>query len=108
WHNAYGLDVKIVSPPHALLNLGLRAISIGMMFLILAAMNRAAERDEISFHQLQRLLIYVGGLAVLDQMFFVQEYTWDVKLHQAGAYMALGIAAPVVFAALSQASRSRS
>jgi hypothetical protein len=27
WHNAYGLDVKIVSPPHALLILGLRGIS---------------------------------------------------------------------------------
>ncbi len=44
WHNAYGLDVKIVSPPHALLILGIRAIAVGMMFLILAAMNRAAER----------------------------------------------------------------
>src|SRR5271163_2769102 len=46
WHNAYGLDVKIVSPPHALLILGLRGISAGVMFLILAAMNRAAENDE--------------------------------------------------------------
>jgi hypothetical protein len=42
WHNAYGLDVKIVSPPHTLLILGIRAVSVGMMFLILAAMNRAA------------------------------------------------------------------
>src|ERR1700743_906637 len=42
WHNAYGLDVKIVSPPHTLLILGLRAVSIGVLFLILAAMNRAA------------------------------------------------------------------
>ena len=25
WHNAYGLDVKIVSPPHTLLILGIRA-----------------------------------------------------------------------------------
>ena len=40
-------------------------------------------------------------------MFFVQEYTWDVKLHQAAAYIAMGIGLPVIFATLSQASRSR-
>ena len=102
WHNAYGLDVKIVSPPHALLILGLRGISTGVMFLILAAMNRAAENDEATFKRLQMLLLYVGGLAIVGQMFFVQEYTWDVKLHQAAAYIAMGIGLPVVFAALSR------
>jgi hypothetical protein len=107
WHNAYGLDVKIVSPPHALLILGLRGISTGVMFLILAAMNRAAENDAVTFKRLQWLLVYVGGLAVVGQMFFVQEYTWDVKLHQAAAYIAMGIGLPVVFAAISWASRSR-
>src|SRR6202012_5363320 len=72
WHNAYGLDVKIVSPPHALLILGLRGISTGVMFLILAAMNRAEENDEVTFKRLQTLLLYVGGLAVVGQMFFGQ------------------------------------
>jgi hypothetical protein len=107
WHNAYGLDVKIVSPPHALLILGLRGISTGVMFLILAAMNRAAENDTGTFKLLQLLLLYVGGLAIVGQMFFVQEYTWDVKLHQAAPYIAMGIALPLLFAAFSQASRSR-
>src|SRR3984893_1201219 len=107
WHNAYGLDVKIVSPPHALLILGLRGTSTGVMFLILAAMNRAAEDDEATFKRLQMLLVYVGGLAIVGQMFFVQEYTWDVKLHQAAAYIAMGIGLPVIFAALSWGSRWR-
>jgi hypothetical protein len=107
WHNAYGLDVKIVSPPHALLILGLRGVSVGVMFLILAAMNRAAESDQATFKHLQLLFLYVGGLAIVGQMFFVQEYTWDVKLHQAAAYIALGIALPAIFATISQASRSR-
>jgi hypothetical protein len=107
WHNAYGLDVKIVSPPHALLILGLRGISFGVMFLILAAMNRAAQNDQGAFRPLQLLLLYVGGLTIVGQMFFVQEYTWDVKLHQALAYMAMGIGLPFFFAAFSQASRAR-
>jgi hypothetical protein len=136
WHNAYGLDVKIVSPPHALLILGLRGISTGVMFLILAAMNRAADVDAggspqrlkpdpitttsvraearcgeaartLHFKRLQRLFLYVAGLAIVGQMFFLQEYTWDIELHQAAAYIAMGIALPFFFAAFWQASRSR-
>jgi len=37
WHAAYGLDVKIVSPPHTLLILGIRCVGLGVLFLILAA-----------------------------------------------------------------------
>lgn len=107
WHNAYGLDVKIVSPPHTLLILGIRAVSFGMLFLILAAMNRAADSSASSFGTLQKLFLYLGGLAVGGQMFFLQEYTWDVVLHRAIAYIAMAIALPVLFAAFSQASRFR-
>jgi hypothetical protein len=109
WHAAYGLDVKIVSPPHTLLILGVRAVAVGILFLILAAMNRAAVDDTQTggqtFRSLQRLLLYVGGLFVSGQMFFLMEYTWDVKLHTASAYIAMAIALPVSFAMLSQASR---
>jgi hypothetical protein len=107
WHNAYGLDVKIVSPPHALLILGIRAVSFGMLFLILALMNRAAANGASNFSRLQKLLLYMGGLTIGGQMFFLQEYTWDIVLHQALAYVAMAIAIPVMFAALSQASRFR-
>jgi hypothetical protein len=109
WHAAYGLDVKIVSPPHTLLILGVRAVGVGILFLILAAMNRAAgdgtEAGERTYKSLQRLFLYIGGLIVGGQMFFLMEYTWDVKLHSAIAYIAMGIALPLVFAILSQASR---
>ncbi|HEU5340393.1 hypothetical protein [Edaphobacter sp.] len=112
WHNAYGLDVKIVSPPHTLLILGIRAVGVGMLFLILAEMNRAALVSEgsegaVNFRRLQMLFLYLGGLMVGGQMFFVQEYTWDVALHQAAAYIALAIAIPAAFAAFSEASRFR-
>ena len=109
WHAAYGLDVKIVSPPHTLLILGIRAVSVGILFLILAAMNRAMADDspsaEQTYKRLQRLFLYVGGLIVSGQMFFLIEYTWDVQLHSVVAYITMGIALPLVFAILSQASR---
>lgn len=107
WHNAYGLDVKIVSPPHVVLILGARGVSIGMLFLILANMNRAAASGAASFRPLQRLFLYLGGLAVCGQMFFLQEFTSDALLHQAMTYVALAIGVPVVFSMLSEASQSR-
>jgi hypothetical protein len=107
WHNAYGLDVKIISPPHTLLILGIRAVSIGMMFLILAAMNRAIDARTGDLTKLRRLYLYLGGIMVAGQMFFLQEYTWDVVLHRAAAYIAMGIGLPVLFAAISESSRYR-
>ena len=107
WHNAYGLDVKIVSPPHALLILGIRTVSFGVLFLILAAMNRAEEAGDPTHGTLQKLFLYLGGLVVGGQMFFLQEYTWDVELHRVAAYIAMAIAVPVLFAVFSQASQFR-
>ena len=112
WHAAYGLDVKIVSPPHTLLILGIRGVAVGVLFLTLAAMNRAAvaegeQLDQQNFRALQRLFLYVGGLMVAGQMFFLLEYTWDVSLHSVSAYIAMGIGLPLLFALLSQASRFR-
>ncbi|HWZ51800.1 MAG TPA: hypothetical protein VNW54_10080 [Granulicella sp.] len=107
WHNAYGLDVKIVSPPHALLILGIRAIAVGMMFLILAAMNRATTAGSAGFRRLRLLFLYLGGLAIGGQMFFLQEYTSDVMLHRALPYIAMGIGLPLLFAMFAQASRFR-
>ena len=41
WHNAYGLDVKILSPPHILLALGMTGIRFGTVVLVLSEVNRA-------------------------------------------------------------------
>ncbi len=105
WHNAYGLDVKIVSPPHTLLMLGVFAVSVGTLIMLLGAMNRATDA-RVARH-LQWLLLYVGGLMVVFQMFFRMEYTWDVYLHSAEPYQAMAIGMPTLFAVLWQASRNR-
>ena len=42
WHNAYGLDVKIFSPPHVVLDGGVLAIQFGAVVLIASAMNHAS------------------------------------------------------------------
>src|SRR5271154_2041165 len=57
WHSAYGLDVKIVSPPHTLLMLGVFAVSVGTLIMLLGAMNRAEQSGNVALaRHLQRLL----------------------------------------------------
>ena len=53
------------------------------------------------------MLLYVGGLMVVFQMFFRMEYTWDVYLHNAEPYQAMAIGMPTLLAILWQASRNR-
>ncbi len=106
WHNAYGLDVKIVSPPHALLVTGVFGVEIGSLFLIMAAMNRA--QDDAALHRrLQLLLLYLAGLMMVLTMFFRMEYTLDIFLHGAGAYISVAIGVPLYYAAVWKASRNR-
>jgi hypothetical protein len=109
WHAAYGLDVKIISPPHTLLILGIRAIAVGILFLILAAMNRSRGVPALAgqYKALQVLFLYMGGLMVMGQMFFLQENTWDVVLHRGIAYIVLGAGVPVVFALVSTVTGNR-
>jgi hypothetical protein len=106
WHNAYGLDVKIVSPPHTLLMLGIVAVKFGTVLLILAAMNRTLDQSS-QFRQLQCLLLYVGGMLLMFVMFFNMEYTWSELLHGAGSYIAVSIGIPLLYAAFWKASRNR-
>lgn len=40
WHNAYGLDVKILSPPHALLAAGMYGVAVGAVLLAAAQRNQ--------------------------------------------------------------------
>jgi hypothetical protein len=107
WHNAYGLDVRIISPPHTLLMLGSVAVEVGALLLILAAMNRAAGREKRHFRYLQWLLLYLFGVVLLAVTFFCTEYTRDVLLHSAVPYIALSIGVPFCFAAAWKASHHR-
>ena len=45
WHNAYGLDVKIISPPHIVLAVGMIGIVLGAMLLALARRTRRRRAD---------------------------------------------------------------
>ena len=41
WHDAYGLDVKILSPPHSVLAIGMWAVAWGALLLVLREQNNS-------------------------------------------------------------------
>lgn len=104
WHEAYGLDVKILSPPHMLLALGMLGIRFGTVVMILAEMNRAegAYREK-----LQRVLFF-GFMFLLGMtVAVVEELTNRVFMHGAKFYVVVMMAAPIWMAAVARASRHR-
>ena len=111
WHSAYGLDVKILSPPHVLLMIGVSAVCIGTMLLVLAYMNRAgmgetaAERN--NYARLQWLLLFTGGCIIVLQLFFRMELTSEAGQHRALCYRAVALGFPTAMAVLYRATRHR-
>ena len=63
WHNAYGLDVQVLSPPHVILALGFTGIQLGAMLMVLALQNRASADARPVY---SRLLAYGFGILVLN------------------------------------------
>ena len=82
WHNAYGLDVKIISPPHMLLAAGIGAIQCGAMLMALAWQNRALGDRR----QLGRLYLYGAGLLVVLAATVATEYIQRWDMHQSLFY----------------------
>lgn len=101
WHNAYGLDVKIISPPHVLLIFGFLSVQVGGLVLALGEMNRANAEKRA---RLEKLFLYLGGLILITLTILILELTTRVLMHSAWFYRTVCMFVPVVLAAMSRAS----
>jgi hypothetical protein len=99
WHNAYGLDVKIVSPPHTVLGLGMLGISLGALLLGLAHQNRV--RDAAG----DWLFIYIGGIFLTLGCVFLMEFSTPNLQHAATFYAACAGTMVIRLVALGVAGR---
>jgi hypothetical protein len=104
WHAAYGLDVKILSPPHMVLAAGMIAVHLGALILILGQMNRAEERARV---RLRMLYLYVGGMILVCLTVLLMEVAFRSLMHTVHFYYLLAMVAPPVFAAMARGSRYR-
>jgi hypothetical protein len=104
WHNAYGLDVQILSPPHSLLGLGVSCVQLGGMLLILGCRNQA---DGDSRSRLDWLFLCAAGLFLSQVLFLSLEYTSSIFMHSAIFYRTVSIGVPVILIGAAQASDKR-
>ena len=104
WHNAYGLDVEILSPPHVVLALGMVAIALGAMLYVLALQNReeVGERSRVPM-----LFAYASGIVLTFFALMATEYTDRVLMHSSLMYRVACAAFPLVLVAAARASRLR-
>jgi hypothetical protein len=100
WHEAYGLDVKILSPPHTVLAVGIAGIIWGGLLLTISEMNRA---EGEAYRQLQWIVGLLAGFALLNSMVLKLEYTQKIFLHSSSAYVALSIGTPLIIEGLARA-----
>jgi hypothetical protein len=100
WHNAYGLDVKIISPPHALLGLGMFGISFGALLLVLTRQNRLQDGSGSG------LFVYVGGIFLALAGVFVMEYSFPNEQHAALFYEVCALAFPIRLVTMGRAGRT--
>jgi hypothetical protein len=108
WHSAYGLDVKILSPPHIVLALGMFGVEIGVLVLVAAQMNRASESGSAALRRrLENLFLYTSAMILIAAMVLVLEFTGRIFLHSAICYRTIAMLAPITLNMASRATGRR-
>ena len=103
WHNAYGLDVKILSPPHMVLALGIFAVHLGALILILGRMNR--EQGALRT-RLMAAFLYVRGMMLVCLTVLLMEEASRTGMHTVHFYWLIALVAPAMLAGSARATGS--
>jgi hypothetical protein len=105
WHNAYGLDVKIISPPHMILAWGMMGIQIGAMLMALSAQNRSSSDDQRLYGMIHA---YTAGILITMVATVSQEdASVGNQMHGSKFYIITAWVIPLFLIGLSRASRLR-
>jgi len=103
WHNAYGLDVKVLSPPHVLLGVGLKAINTGALLLVAALQNGTRTTPH---RRLVWAYVYLAGMLVGSTTVDGVELTGlPNRWHNATFYEVAAASFPTVLVATARSAR---
>jgi hypothetical protein len=106
WHNAYGLDVKILSPPHMVLAGGMIGIQLGAMLIALGAQNRTD--NEADRRRYARIFAFAAGIVVvMSTVFIMEEAAFGNSMHGASFYKVTAMVIPIFLVAFGRALRLR-
>jgi hypothetical protein len=109
WHNTYGLDVQILSPPHTVLLLGMMTIQFGAIIAVLAIQNRQVP-ESIAAETPQRALwlriMYITASGFFLTTLFVlgSEYLSRHDMHHSLFYQISCGAFPFLLVAVARSS----
>jgi len=104
WHNAYGLDVKILSPPHTLLAMGMWGIVLGALMLILREQNLAPPNQPAPG---RHLYVYAAGVLIVMAAVFLIEYSFPNQQRTIKFYQASAATFPLYLMGMGRASKFR-
>jgi hypothetical protein len=113
WHNAYGLDVEILTPPHVWLLLGMVTVQLGAMLMMLAEQNSgvaSASAPVAARAGGARALLFATsmGLIVLMAATMVFEYTGVPNMHHSPLFFQIsGTIFPLLLLAVARAGGGR-
>ncbi len=102
WHSAYGLDVKIISPPHVLLFSGVFSVVLGTMLFLVRDINVTDESRTTN-----KLFVFASGILLgLVAYLFLSE-GWPNRQHSAAFYSVCCWAFPGLLLIGARVSRLR-
>ena len=102
WHNRYGLDVRIVSPPHAVLGLGMFAVGMGVLLFVFSSQNRANSGNRSGL-----LCALAVGVMIALWADFATEFTWPNLQHASYFYAVVSTPFPLLLVLAARASKVR-
>ncbi len=108
WHNTYGLDVKILTPPHSVLAAGIMMAQFGAMIGVLALQNTTSERSNPQLATRSRVLFVLAAGFLLTILFVLMaESLSRAASHHTSYYTIAAIIFPVFLMAVGRASAVR-
>lgn len=78
WHDAYWLDVRILSPPHSVLAAGMFFLVFGGLLQVLSLQNRAAAEGGTAGRW---LFVFAGGILLCLASIMIMERTFPNSQH---------------------------
>jgi hypothetical protein len=106
WHNAYGLDVQVLSPPHTVLALGMWGIQLGAVLLALAEQNRTTAPERAWRYGV--LVACLAGVLIQNASILGLEQIGFANAARMSLYYKVGAAVfPTALVAAGRAARVR-
>jgi hypothetical protein len=100
WHNAYGLDVEILSPPHSVLAAGMYAVAIGSLILVLAYQNQTGSKAG------SLLFVFATGVLLTMATIIVTEKSFPNQQHGSSFYKICCMIYPLYLVAAARAAKT--